>query len=262
MSESLGWTPKAFREAFHEVFREGLAKADWDAPLIWVVNAIKYNPPASPNVVRSWSSAWDEIPECELKSEIYQHLRAFMEGLGEAFLKAFREALKEPFGESGTGTGIYKYSVPSLRSGTESSVTGSVTDPQPSPDPDEPKTESDPQPEDQARIRGSVPAERIRELYNQTCADLPACKVLTSTRRKHLAARWREHPDMTWWTSYFERIHKSDFLCGRLDGRAWRANFDWVLRPANMAKILEGNYDNRVQDPWETWARKQGGDHE
>ena len=46
LAENLGWTPDAFAKAFHEVFREGLAKGDWEARVIWLPNAIKHNPPA------------------------------------------------------------------------------------------------------------------------------------------------------------------------------------------------------------------------
>jgi len=96
IAESLGWQPKAFYEAFHEVLREGLAIVDWKAPLIWVPNAIRYNHPTSPNVVRSWADAWDEIPECPLKVQAWQQFKTFLEGLGEGFGKAFRESLPTP----------------------------------------------------------------------------------------------------------------------------------------------------------------------
>ena len=58
-AEQLRWPLKGFREAFREVFREGMAFADWTAHVVWVPNAIKYNQPANPNVVKSWAAAWD-----------------------------------------------------------------------------------------------------------------------------------------------------------------------------------------------------------
>jgi hypothetical protein len=96
MAEAIGWPLKAFREAFAEVLTEGMVKADWTARVIWLRNAIKYNEPESPNVVRSWRIPWDEIPACSLKSEAYQHLKAFLEGKGEGFSKAFLEACRKP----------------------------------------------------------------------------------------------------------------------------------------------------------------------
>lgn len=44
----------------------------------------------------------------------------------------------------------------------------------------------------------------------------------------------------------FETTEKSDFLCGRLVGATWRANFDWIIKPENIEKILNGNYINRT----------------
>ena len=96
LAEALGWDLEGFRKAFAEVFREGLVKADWKARLVWVPKAIHYNRPESPNVIRSWRTQWDELPECELKAEAYRHLKAFVEGLTEPFGRAFAEALPDP----------------------------------------------------------------------------------------------------------------------------------------------------------------------
>ena len=73
-----------------------MAKADWEAGLVWVPNAVSHNRPESPNVVRSWRTMWLEIPECALKAEAFQHLKSFTEGMGEAFGKAFAEACAQP----------------------------------------------------------------------------------------------------------------------------------------------------------------------
>jgi hypothetical protein len=104
LAEELGWSVEGFRRSFGELFAKGLAKADWKARVVWIPNAIKYNPPDNPNVVRSWRTAWDEIPECALKVEAYERLKTFTQGLGEGFRKGFVEGLREGFGESGTGT--------------------------------------------------------------------------------------------------------------------------------------------------------------
>ncbi len=108
LADELGWPLEAFREAFAEVngdaFRDGvghgahkpLAKADWDAGMVWVPNGIKHNPPQSIHVITSWSETWDELPECDLKLEAYHGLRAFVEGMSKGFLKAFDEAIPRP----------------------------------------------------------------------------------------------------------------------------------------------------------------------
>ena len=48
----------------------------------------------------------------------------------------------------------------------------------------------------------------------------------------------------------FEKAEASSFLKGAND-RNWTASFDWLIKDANMAKVLDGNYDNRP-------AKKQG----
>jgi len=92
LAEELGWPLEGFRKVFAELFREGLAKADWNARVVWIPNAIKYNPPDNPNVVKGWRVSWDEAPECALKIEAYERLTRFTEGLGQGFGKAFRES--------------------------------------------------------------------------------------------------------------------------------------------------------------------------
>jgi hypothetical protein len=93
MADRLGWSLKAFREAFREASSKALAKADWEARLVWLPKAPEYNRPESPNVVISWGAAFDELPECPIKWQAHQSLKAFTEGLGEAFSKAFAKAI-------------------------------------------------------------------------------------------------------------------------------------------------------------------------
>lgn len=96
MAASLGWPLEAFDKALAEVFREGIAKASRKGHLMLIPKAIEHDKPVSPNVVRSWGDYWDELPECELKMEAYETLRAFIYGLGDAFAKAFDETIRKP----------------------------------------------------------------------------------------------------------------------------------------------------------------------
>jgi len=105
LSEALGWPLEGFREAFAEVFAKGMVLADWKKRLIFIPNSVKYNPPESPNVIRSWRGFWELIPECSLKDDIQQQLKDFAEGLGKGFAKALTEVFGEDYGESGAGTG-------------------------------------------------------------------------------------------------------------------------------------------------------------
>lgn len=92
MAEAIGWPLEAFREAFLEALNQGMVKADFSARVVWIPNAVFYNQPASPNVVKSWKAYWDEIPECDLKTQCYQAIKDFLKGIGEGFLDAFVKA--------------------------------------------------------------------------------------------------------------------------------------------------------------------------
>lgn len=96
LAAELRWSTEGFLEAFGEAFREGLAKADWKAGLVFIPNAIKYNQPESINVVKSWAPAWDELPECSLKLEAFEHIKAFLYAFREAFGEAFVKACGKP----------------------------------------------------------------------------------------------------------------------------------------------------------------------
>lgn len=88
-----------------------------------------------------------------------------------------------------------------------------------------------------------VPASKIIDLYNELCKNLQPVKILTEKRRKAINARIREHG--------FEKVSlmlqnasKSSFLAGQ-NNRGWTADLDWLFKPENFAKTLEGKYDDR-----------------
>lgn len=98
LAQALGWSLEGFRKAFGELFAQGLAKADWETGFIWVPKAINHNRPENPNVVKSWKATWDELPECQLKSEAFRGLKSFLEGLPKGFAEAFEEVCRNPLG--------------------------------------------------------------------------------------------------------------------------------------------------------------------
>lgn len=81
--------------------------------------------------------------------------------------------------------------------------------------------------------------------YNSICANLPKVTALSDARKKAIKARINKY-GCDGIMKAFRKASESDFLNGT-NGRNWRANFDWIMKDANMAKILDGNYDNRGQ---------------
>lgn len=105
-----------------------------------------------------------------------------------------------------------------------------------------------------------VPFEKIRILWNDTAISFPKLTGINGKRKTMLSARWKEHPDLDWWADLFDRLENSSFLRGKND-RGWKAKFDWILNPANLDKVLEGNYDDpkkkggKDDDPLRGFAR-------
>jgi hypothetical protein len=82
----------------------------------------------------------------------------------------------------------------------------------------------------------------IIDFFNETCVSLPSVK-LTPKRRGNIRARIREHslPEVY---EMIENASASSFLAGQ-NRRDWQATFDWLFRPNNFVKVLEGNFKDK-----------------
>lgn len=85
--------------------------------------------------------------------------------------------------------------------------------------------------------------QQIADMYNDTCVSLPKVKALSDARKKAIKARLNSYT-VEQLQEAFTMVEESDFLKGKND-RNWSANFDWVIKDSNIAKILDGNYKNR-----------------
>ena len=83
---------------------------------------------------------------------------------------------------------------------------------------------------------------RVVTQFHEICDELPKVKKLTAKRCDSIQAA-QAHLSGTDFADLFRKVACSDFLCGR-SGK-WRADFDWILRPDNLTRILEGSFDNR-----------------
>lgn len=87
LADGLGWPVEETESALAELEEAGLVRVSRLPPLLWLPKAGHHNPPASPNVVRGWRSAYQELPECDLREEAMAAIRGTLPG--EAFLQAF-----------------------------------------------------------------------------------------------------------------------------------------------------------------------------
>lgn len=83
----------------------------------------------------------------------------------------------------------------------------------------------------------------VLNAYHSLCPSYPKVKVLSDARKKAIKARLN-YCSMEDLEEAFRKAEASDFLKGKND-RNWQANFDWIMKDRNLAKILDGNYDNR-----------------
>lgn len=82
------------------------------------------------------------------------------------------------------------------------------------------------------------------EIWNANCGSLPKVMSVNDERLRHLRSR---RQDAFWVSNLDVAIRKaatSGFCAGKND-RGWKADFDWILQPNTVAKIMEGKYDAR-----------------
>lgn len=84
----------------------------------------------------------------------------------------------------------------------------------------------------------------IVSLFNEICVSLPKIKNLSDNRKRNIKkANEKLNGDFE---SFFRKVESSDFLTGRKGN--WNCcGFDWIMKPQNLIKIIEGNYDNKTQ---------------
>lgn len=84
----------------------------------------------------------------------------------------------------------------------------------------------------------------VAEYFNKAMdgKQIQKIKKLNDFRKAHIAARLKEFSKQDLF-NVIDKAAASNFLngCGR---NGFKATFDWIFRPNNFPKILEGNYDN------------------
>lgn len=90
-----------------------------------------------------------------------------------------------------------------------------------------------------------VPYEAIKTIYHDHCPSYPKIRKLSANRKKAIAARWKEYNgDLAIFIELFTMAEASPFLKGQND-RNWSADIDWLMKSDNMAKVLEGKYNDQ-----------------
>lgn len=108
-----------------------------------------------------------------------------------------------------------------------------------------PESNPNPNPESQSEEEskgGPAPLEKVKELYNRICRSYPRCTAVSEARRRAVRAGFAAGYGLEDFERLFEKAEASAFLKGE-NTRNWSADFDWLVKDGNMAKVLDGNYD-------------------
>ena len=96
----------------------------------------------------------------------------------------------------------------------------------------------------------------IIEYFHEQCSTLPKVQLVNDTRKKAIKARIKD-VGIEKVMEVIRMTSESSFLIGKND-RNWSADFDWIMKPTNFTKILEGNYRNRTNGHNQTTSSGSG----
>lgn len=235
LSEELGLDAKAFREAFGEALSKGMLKYDEKAFLLWLPNFLKYNAPESPNVVKSWGSALDLLPECDLRKEVLSSAKAFISTMSKAFTEALPKAFNEALPKAISKT------IPNQEQEQEQDIRN---------------TKEKPASRKSDDFRDSL-VEKIVSVYRETTTGYFSQIQAVTEKRKRAVKKFidfyrkqvnavDEAAFLSAVREYFCRAVRSPFLTGHNE-RGWRADFDFLMNENKALALLEGKYDGHTQ---------------
>ena len=90
--------------------------------------------------------------------------------------------------------------------------------------------------------REKIDYQQIIDLFNTICTSFPSVRSLSDARKKAIKARLNTYT-VDDFKQCFKNAEASSFLKGS-NNRNWQASFDWLIKDANMAKVLDGNYND------------------
>lgn len=95
----------------------------------------------------------------------------------------------------------------------------------------------------------ACPVAEIVEMYNTILPELPQTVVVNESRKRAIAARWREvvaadkldrQGGLDFFKWYFEMVKTSKFLTGK--SKDWKADMDFLFNPSKFPRVIEGTY--------------------
>lgn len=96
---------------------------------------------------------------------------------------------------------------------------------------------------EEEKERDKIDYKGIVAAFNSICVSFPSVKALSDARKKAIKARLNTY-SLDDFKTLFEKAEASSFLKGKNNSN-WSATFDWMIKDSNMAKVLDGNYDDK-----------------
>ena len=92
-------------------------------------------------------------------------------------------------------------------------------------------------------------AQAVVALWNEKLAPVGFTRALITTPQriknfKSCVKRLPQANSMSFWHYVFEKILASEFMCNATKEKTSWTDVDWILSISNLAKVLEGKYDN------------------
>lgn len=85
--------------------------------------------------------------------------------------------------------------------------------------------------------------EQVAALYNSLCLSFPPLEIISDSIKTDLAESLGKYTEEQI-KAAFKKAEASKFLKGENE-RKWVASFDWLIKAENIAKVLNGNFDNK-----------------
>lgn len=92
----------------------------------------------------------------------------------------------------------------------------------------------------------TCPQQEIIAAYHEILPELPPVNDWPDSSADSLRKQWRKAKDrqeIQWWRTFFTYIRTCPFLMGEKSD--FQASLGWMVKPANFAKIVNGNYEER-----------------
>jgi uncharacterized protein YdaU (DUF1376 family) len=111
-----------------------------------------------------------------------------------------------------------------------------------------------------SRRAPACPVAEIVALYHEYLPTLPSVVALSPSRKRAIAARWREvctqdgmdrNEGLEWFAWFFKHAARSGFLTGKVpgkSGRTWRADLDFLMTASKFPRVVEGAYHKETAE--------------